>query len=299
MAQGNEFKSKTTQEPGSERNLIAAKHLPAACAGVVMVALLFGLGSCSKHSEKQASTASSESSSPAPTLHETPTSTSTTPAPAPKKIRKPRRTTATYVNQTYGVSFTYPKKYALKVGDQALLTWDDREPVATEFSKSGGLTVAAVVLPIELYPDTDLHSAFLGLKVNRNLTSSECEQFSTTEAKSTDAAKPAQVKLGGLQFSEMEGVDGGEQQQEDTKYFHVFKNNACYEFALGVGTARDGEDDRTPQVDRTQVFRKLEKILATVQIKPIAEPVVEAPVNSPNNEPAVSAPLSVISPDKL
>jgi hypothetical protein len=36
-----------------------------------------------------------------------------------------------------------------------------------------------------------------------------------------------------------------------------------------VGTSRDGADDWKAQVDRTDVFRKLERVLATVRIKPI------------------------------
>jgi hypothetical protein len=293
----NAQETKTTLKSATDNHLIATKHLPAACAGVAMVALLFGLGSCSKPNQNPAVTRSTESASAAPMVRETPSSESATPAPSPQKVRKPRSTSATYVNQTYGVSFTYPKKYALKVGDQALLTWDGTQAVASGFRKPGGITVAAVVLPVALYPDTDLHSAFVGLNVNRSLTPSECEQFATSEAKSPEPAKLSQVKLGAIQFSEMEAFDGGNFEQADTKYYHVFRNDVCYEFALGVGTVRAGEDDLKPQVDRTKVFQRLEKILASVDIKPAARATAEAPANSQNNEPAVSAP--VLSSDKL
>jgi hypothetical protein len=293
------LKSATDNQSATHNHLIATKHLPAACAGVAMVALLLGLGSCSKHKQNPAVTASNESASAAPMVRETPPPKTTTTAPAAKKLRKPRRTTATYVNQSYGVSFTYPKKYALKVGDEALLTWDGTRPVASGFRKSGGITVAAVVLPVALYPDTDLHSAFVGLNVNRNLTPSECEQFATSEAKSPEPAQPSPIKLGAIQFSEREDLDGGNFEQADTKYYHVFRNDVCYEFALGVGTARDGEDDVKPQVDRTEVFQRLEKILASVEIKPAARAAAEASVDSKNNEPVVSAPAPVVSSDKL
>jgi hypothetical protein len=303
MTPGNQFNSqasKTTQETTTGRHLMATKHLPAVCAGMVVVGLLLGLGSCSKHGKTPAVTASNESTSPAPIVRETSTSEPTTgAATGPKRIRKPRRTNATYVNQSYGVSFSYPKKYGLKIGDQALLTWQGAQPVPTGFPKSAGVTVAAVVLPAELYPDTDLRSAFLSLNVNRNLTASACEQFAASERKTSEATKPFQVKLGSIEFSEMEDLDGGDQRQADTKYYHVFRNEICYEFALRVGTAQDGEDKSTPQVDRTQVFRSLEKILASVQIKPVAAASAKAPVDSQNNQPTISAPASVISSDKL
>jgi hypothetical protein len=295
----NSQEKKTTLKSATDNHLIAAKHLPAACAGVAMVALLFGLGSCSKYKQNPAVTRSNQSASAAPMVRETPTPESTTAATAPKKLRRPRSTTATYVNQTYGVSLTYPKKYALRVGDQALLTWDGTQSVASGFGKSRGITVAAVMLPVALYPDTDLHSAFVALNVNRNLTPSECEQFATREAKSLEPAKPSPVTLGAIQFSEVEDLDGGNSEQADTKYYHVFRNDLCYEFALGVGTVRDGDDEVKPQVDRTEVFRRLEKILASVEIKPAVRATPEARINSQKNEPAASAPAPLVSSDKL
>jgi len=77
----------------------------------------------------------------------------------------------------------------------------------------------------------------------------------------------------------------------------------CYEFTMGVGTSRDGAEDSMPQVDRTDVFRKLEKVLATVQIKPL-EKQQEGDVHSADQDspktPAIAEPAAtVIGSDKL
>src|ERR1700731_4325748 len=39
--------------------------------------------------------------------------------PAPKKVVKKRPATVTYADKTYGVSFAYPRRYAIETGDAA------------------------------------------------------------------------------------------------------------------------------------------------------------------------------------
>ena len=75
--------------------------------------------------------------------------------------------------------------------------------------------------------------------------------------------------LGDLELRSTEAVSGEGTRQSDSKYFHVFQNGACYEFALNVTTVAS-EDGVMKHVDRDKVFGRLEKILATVKINPIA-----------------------------
>jgi len=65
--------------------------------------------------------------------------------------------------------------------------------------------------------------------------------------------------------------------QTNAKYYHVFGNGACYEFALGVGTDSDHNVEEITPVDRKEVFGKLEKILATVKFKPVVLPETQMP----------------------
>jgi hypothetical protein len=67
--------------------------------------------------------------------------------------------------------------------------------------------------------------------------------------------------------------DSGDR-QSDLKYFHMFKNGACYEFALDVETSRKPDEDLA-QVDRSKIFKQLEKILTTARIKEVELPGVE------------------------
>ncbi len=190
------------------------------------------------------------------------------PAETPKKkvVRK-RPSIVKYSDSVYGVSFRYPRKYSLKTGEEATKDWDGFGPVPTNFVQPGSVTIVSVELPSSSYPDTDFTSAIFNVNVNRNLTAAECGQFALADKNDADSAKPAKVKLSQTEYDEMEAVGLHGMKQADAKYYHVYQNDACYEFALGLGTEGEGTGT-VDQVDREQVFRKLETILASVEIKP-------------------------------
>lgn len=244
-------------------------YLPAICAGVIMALALFLGIACSKKSDNTISrisaptqSAVNNSSAPATTAAITPES------PKKTKIRKHRPTSATYVSGTYGVSFTYPRKYSLAAGSEKASM-----PVQPNFLKPGAVEVAAVDMPDDTYPNTDFSSALLNVTVNSNMTSDECAQF-VPASNDPAAAKPTTIKLGSNEFTELEQMSGETTHESDLKYFHLFKNGACYEFALDVETSRKADEDLA-QVDRGQVFKQLEKVLTTARIKEVQLPGVE------------------------
>lgn len=85
--------------------------------------------------------------------------------------------------------------------------------------------------------------------------------------------------IGDLELRATEAVSGEGTRQSDAKYFHVYQNGACYEFAVNV-TTMASEDGLIKHVDRDKVFDRLEKILATVKIEEVkpAAPEVTAEV---------------------
>jgi hypothetical protein len=256
-------------------------YLPAVCAGVVMTVVLFMAVSCSKKSD----TASAKISAPAAPQMETPapsTATAALPEVPKKVIKKHRPTNATYVNSTYGVSFSYPRKYSLESGKK-----QTQPPVQSGFAKPGAVEVASVDMPDDVYPETDFSSALLNVSVNQGITEAECGQFAgsakdhdaakqteETVKSASDSAQPTTLKLGNNQFTEVEQMNGSGEKQSDLKYFHLFKNGACYEFALDVETSRKPDEDLA-QVDRGKVFRQLERILTTARIKEVQLPGTE------------------------
>jgi hypothetical protein len=121
-----------------------------------------------------------------------------------------------------------------------------------------------------------------------------------TATKSETASSPAQpvpdlqgakLLLGDMELRATEAVSGEGAQQSDSKYFHVYQNGACYEFALNVTTVAS-QEGLIKHVDRDKVFSKLEQILDTVKISPVTtqEVTAEAPSTSSTTSTAAAAP---------
>jgi hypothetical protein len=274
-------------------------YLPAICAGVVMTIVLFMAVSCSKKSD----TTTKITAPVAPAIQSpAPTTASAVPQMPKKAVKKHRPTTATYVNGNYGVALTYPRKYNLQSGDK-----QTEAPVQTSFAKPGAVEIATLDMPDGLYPETDFSSALLNVSVKQDMTADECGQFAQlsnnvasdkagdTEKSAqpaADSTKPEVIKLGANQFTEIEQMSGSGDRQSDLKYFHLFKNGACYEFALDVETSRKADEDRA-QVDRSKIFKQLEKILTTARIKEVELPGIENAEKATTPEPmATQQPLA-------
>ena len=248
--------------------------------------------------------------------------------------RKPA--TVNYADKSYGVTFEYPRRYAIETGNAASEVVQTNA-IPMNFVQPGGVALAAVELPETGFQNTDFSSAFFNVSVNKALTADQCTEFAvpqpkvivqsesapasvvsnavtSSEAKkedsasksdaqltpsqtatnsdqtssgqpntvkpSTDSASNSKLMLGDLELRATEAVSGEGTRQSDSKYFHVFQNGACYEFALNVTTDASG-DGLVKHVDRDKVFNRLQQILATVKINPIAAPEVTAEVPAP------------------
>jgi hypothetical protein len=258
-----------------------------------------------------------------------------TATPAPKKVVHKKPATVNYADKTYGVTFEYPRRYAIETGNAAteLLA---SNPIAMNFVQPGGVALAAVELPETSYANTDFSSAFFNVSVNKNLTADQCTEFAVPQPKQVAQTEPAPVSpvsstsvsssevakqdststpavsasdstsvaksspapstdssnsklmLGDLELRATEAVSGEGTRQSDSKYFHVFQNGSCYEFALNVTTVAS-EDGLTKHVDRDKVFNRLEQILATVKINPVQAPEVAAETPAPTPAPTTPA----------
>jgi hypothetical protein len=250
----------------TEKDSWTSLYLPAICAAILMGGVLFLAFSFSTKSQKVAINAPAQQAVTAPA--QTTAVAAVQETPKKKAVKKHRPANATYVNSAYGVSFSYPRKYSLQSGDKLAAA-----PLPTSFLKTGAVQVAAVDMPDYLYPETDFSSALLNVSVDQNMTSDECMQF-VPASKDAGEVKPTVAKLGANEYSVFEQINGEGDKKSDLKYFHLFKNNACYEFALAVDTNQKPED--MAQVDRGKVFHQLEKILTTARIKELQPEVEDA-----------------------
>src|SRR5215469_4669250 len=234
--------------------------------------------------------------------------------PAPKKpVVHKKPATVNYTDQAYGVTFEYPRRYAIETGNAAT-ELVQTNPIPMNFIQSGGVALAAVELPETSFQNTDFSSAFFDVSVHKELTADQCTEFAVPQPKmmivpsestpaapvtsneaakqdstpksdlqlagsqatasthpsnstkpSTDSASNSKLMIGDMELRGTEAVSGEGTRQSDSKYFHVFQNGACYEFALNVTTDASG-DGLVKHVDRERVFSRLEQILATVKI---------------------------------
>jgi hypothetical protein len=284
--EGNTAPKPTTQPNVTQPKKTGDKKKTAVLAGLLIAASLIGVffleSGCTKSSNPAATIAA-----PVQTAVNQPSSAGLIPpisAPLPnqttakKKSRQRKLSASSYSNPTYGVSFRYPKRDSLKEGDDANLEWDGLGPVEMNFVQPGGTTVSAVELPRKLYSGTDFNSAFFNVSVNSKLTADQCAQFAFPVASDADPITPSKTKVGATEFNVMEGFAGEDTKQADVKYYHVFENGSCYEFALGLETALPGDansDDAASlvkPVDHNEVFRSLNWILSTVKIQAVDLP---------------------------
>jgi len=161
-------------------------------------------------------------------------------------------------------------------GEKALAELSEKGSIPMDFTQPGGIALAAVELPKGSYPGTDLKSAVFNINVNRSLSASECEQFGTSELVRPQVAPPAKVLIGDAEFSQVEDISS--EKNSETRYYHMFKNGACYEVALGLGVSEIVSESEVTPVNRQDIFSKLEKILWTVKVKATDDHEVAATV---------------------
>jgi hypothetical protein len=188
--------------------------------------------------------------------------------PAKKRVVQRKAPTATFVDPINGISFRYPKSYILKTGDEPARDLSGMGPLQMDFVQPGGATVAAIELPRNSYPGTDVSSAFFSVSVNPELTALECDQFAFPLSlhPETDPGAPSKAKVGGTEFRMVEDFGVTDQKEPHMKYYHRFENGSCYEFGMGLSISAEAGEDVKP-INREQVFKKLEQILATVKVE--------------------------------
>jgi hypothetical protein len=244
-------------------------------AGFAILGLLLALSACSKQSSKPALAGlSSPASTPVTPAVTAPPAAAPTAAglraPA-KKTPKKRPANVTYSDPNSGVSFLYPRKFALTSGDKALPQLAGVGDVPMNFVQSGGVAVATVALPDRSYPGTDFASAFFNVNVNRSVSEQECAHFAFVDTSNADGepVDAEKVNIGSTEMEMTSNVSASATAQAEAQYYHSYENGACYEYVLGLGTEGFATEGGVEHVKRDEVFAKLEKILATVKINPV------------------------------
>jgi hypothetical protein len=261
--------------------------IPATAALATALAVVFAvaLDGCSGNKGNKTNvTASSHTSLPSgagagittlPDLSSQPVTTAKKSRPVVQRL-----STVGYLDSTYGVSFRYPRTYTMLSPEKVKLD-QSMEQAPMNFVQPGGVSLATIGWANG--PATSLFN----VSVNKGLSEQQCQQFAVPDASDVasnspvdpeDDSIPVKVSLHGTDFTRVE--NGTE--QSDVRYYHHFENGACYEFVMAVEESKDN----TKPVNHFELFDKLERIMATVKIKPEAVPAMTAGV--PSSVPSAS-----------
>jgi hypothetical protein len=243
--------------------------------GFALLGLLLAVSACSTQSPKPALVAvSSPVSAPGmpPAVAALVNSPTVAASPATKKkaVRK-RPANVAYSDSNSGVSFLYPRKFALTSGDRAQPLLAGVGDVPMNFVEPGGIAVATVSAPSGSYPGTDFASAFFNVNVNRSASEQQCEHFAFVDTSNADGepVDAEKVKVGSTDMETTSNFSASAIEQAETQYYHSYENGACYEYVLGLRTEGFATEGGIEHVKLDEVFARLEKILATVKINPV------------------------------
>ena len=278
----------------------------------LLIACSFAVGCSSEKPKPVASTNESPITQPTPPVSTMQTTAIPTLQAAIQRVHKKivhkAPVTLTYADTTSGVSFQYPRKYALETGDAAA-ELVSASSIPMDFVQPGGVALAAVSLPDSTYPGSDLASAFFNVSVNKTVTADQCNEFSVPRPDPAFPADPAirataqlstppisKLMIGDMELQSAETDAGGQTsngpREEASKYYHVFQNGGGYEFSLKVATKKrdSASESTTKPVDREEVFHRLEKILATVRINSVTPLEVNSEVKASTPPAPVETP---------
>jgi hypothetical protein len=185
---------------------------------------------------------------------------------------------ALYHNPTYGISFRFPRNYAI----EEQLEPDDSSPDAASLvrkqqeladAQPGSTLVVSVVIPEDAYPNTTFSEGHLQLAINPGVSQQTCRSFSAPSAASSSQpdwhGRTGITFVDSIPFYWREHASVGSGTARTLREYAGFSGGACYEFFLEVAsTANAASDAPSSRPDVMKVLRPLEKIVSSLQIRP-------------------------------
>ncbi len=219
-------------------------------------------------------------------------SSATAPAQALIAPKHPPRDSsiALYNNPTYGVSFRFPRNYAVEEQLEPEYSSLVRKQQELAAEQPGSVLVVSVLIPDDAYPNTTFLEGHLQFAINPRVTQPTCRSFAAPPNSDWHGTTGKTIVQGiPFYWREQAAADAGT--ALTLRDYAGFANGNCYEFFLEVAsTANVINDGPSSRADVLKVFRTLEKIVSSLQIR--AVPAPPAPQGLPVVHSFTIAPLS-------
>ncbi|HET7151094.1 MAG TPA: hypothetical protein VFI60_06755 [Candidatus Acidoferrum sp.] len=204
-----------------------------------------------------------------------------------------------YHNPDYGISFRYPRNFALQEQSQPSdsdsgaatsaapsdstasdVTAPSASPTGATVSEAAQAQeqqnvaqpsahlIATVSIPSDAYPNTTFQSGTLQFLVRRAATAESCQPFSARRESGGDGPS-GMVSIKGIPFTWREQSSS----DADTRYvrreYVGYSAGVCYQFRGEVGvTAQANQEEGTTPAATKKILRTLEKIVLSLQVEP-------------------------------
>jgi len=167
----------------------------------------------------------------------------------------------TYKNQPYGFIISYSPPYTQNEGASQNYN-------VGEFFVGKGESVVTISLSKNLYPGTNFYDGFLTISVSTSTNESECWK-AQREGDSNMVQLAESKTINGLKFWRGKTSGAAAGTLAESVIYHAFSNDVCYEITLNEfeGNIANYPEGAASQVDKSNVFSKLEAVLDTFKVE--------------------------------
>src|SRR5580704_4845716 len=234
---------------------------------------------------------SSKAASPAKTAPAPTGPRLATPSKQPERAAKPaarESALSIYSNPEYGISFRYPRNFALQEADDLNENAPEdpsraRTPDQLAQDEPGALLLATVVVPDDAYPNTTFAGGSLQLAVNRYLTAGSCRRELLSRLGDSNGRNGA-ATVQGVEFAWADNDEGDASTEFFERDYAGFANGTCYEFFLRIGAGTTDDADATRPPDEKKILAQMEKVLASLQFESKSVSLLDA---TPSNQGSI------------
>jgi hypothetical protein len=176
---------------------------------------------------------------------------------------------STYTNVDYGVTFRYPRNWALDEGPLDEDTTDRvsgvRSQEELESEQAGGVLAATIVVPDDAFPNTTFAGGSVQFAMNRYLAGEGCRNFPGARLGDSNGATGTKM-IQGVVFAWADSNAGEGDKEFFERDYAGFSEGTCYEFFLRVGVEAAGNFDQAKPVNQKKIVGQLEKVVESLQM---------------------------------